>query len=118
MQGGERLVHQHLVDHHLEEQRHEQREQLQEERGDQDFRERLAILDDRRDEPGEIELAILGAKVGALGEQDQAAVPELLEHLARNQRRGGFLRILHKHTLGVGAGDDEVTAVLERSDDR
>ena len=104
VQRGECLVHQHLVDHHLEEQRHEQCEQLQEERGDQDFRERFAVLDDGRDEPGEIEFAVFGAQVGALGEQDQAPVPELLEHLARDQRGGGFARVLDEHAFGIGTG--------------
>ncbi len=37
MQGSEPFVHKHLVDDDLREQRRQQRKQLQEERGDQDF---------------------------------------------------------------------------------
>ena len=48
---------QDLVDDDLEEQRGDQGKQLQEERGDQDFAEQLAVLDDGRDEPAEAEVA-------------------------------------------------------------
>jgi hypothetical protein len=37
-------MHQYLVDHHLEEQRRDQREYLQEKRGDQHFREQMAVF--------------------------------------------------------------------------
>ncbi|MNZ69436.1 hypothetical protein D3C78_877340 [compost metagenome] len=56
VQGAEPPVHQHLVHHHLEEQRGEQREDLQHEGHQQHFAEQLAVLDDGRDEPGEVEL--------------------------------------------------------------
>ena len=49
------LVHQHLVDDQLEEDRRRQREHLQEQRGDDHFGERLAIAQDRRQEPAEAE---------------------------------------------------------------
>ncbi len=39
VEGGKALVHQHLVHHHLKEQRRHQGEQLQEERGDKRPRE-------------------------------------------------------------------------------
>ena len=41
-------VHQHLVDHDLEEQRRDQREELQEERGHQHLAQQPAVLVDRR----------------------------------------------------------------------
>ena len=50
-------MHQHLVDHHLEEQRRDEREELQEERGDQHLAEQPAILVDRAQEPGDVESA-------------------------------------------------------------
>jgi hypothetical protein len=40
-------VHEHLVDHDLEEERRDQGEDLQEERGDQDFAQQAAVLIDR-----------------------------------------------------------------------
>ena len=50
-------MHQHLVDDDLEEQRRDQREQLQEERGDQHLAEQMAIFVDRAEEPGDVEAA-------------------------------------------------------------
>ena len=47
---GEAAMHQHLVDHDLEEQRRDQREQLQEERGDQHLAQQMAVFVDRADE--------------------------------------------------------------------
>ena len=59
-------MHEHLVDDHLEEQRRDEGEELQEERGDQHFAEKAAILVDRAEEPADIETA---------GEIDQAGAP-------------------------------------------
>ena len=53
---GEAPVHQHLVHHDLEEQRADQRKQLQEQRHDEHFAEQLAVLDEAGDEPAEVEL--------------------------------------------------------------
>ena len=54
---GQRAVHQHLVDHDLEEQWRDQRKQLEEERGGQHLAEQPPVFADRADEPGDIELA-------------------------------------------------------------
>src|SRR5262245_201197 len=48
-------VHQHLVDDHLEEQRRDEREQLQEERRDQHLAQEMAIFVDRAKKPGDVE---------------------------------------------------------------
>ncbi len=50
-------MHQHLVDHDLEEQRRDQREELQEERGDQHFAQQTAVFVDRAQKPGDVEPA-------------------------------------------------------------
>jgi hypothetical protein len=47
IEGGQRPVHQHLVDHYLEKERRNQSEQLQEERCDQHLAEQVAIFMDR-----------------------------------------------------------------------
>src|SRR5262249_61580290 len=52
LEGAHAPVHQHLVDHDLEEQRADQREDLKKQRGYQDFGEQTAILVDGAQEPG------------------------------------------------------------------
>ena len=54
---GETAVHEHLVDDDLEEQRGDEREQLQKERREQHFRKIAPVLKNKRREPGEVELA-------------------------------------------------------------
>jgi hypothetical protein len=68
-------MHQHLVHHHLEEQRRDQGEQLQHEGDQQHFAQQLAVLDHGGDEPGEVELGQFAGQGGARGEQDQLAAP-------------------------------------------
>jgi hypothetical protein len=46
VEGAERTVHQHLVDDHLEEQRRDERKQLQEERRNQDFPQQPPVFVD------------------------------------------------------------------------
>ena len=50
-------VHQHLIDDHLEEQRRDERKQLQEERGDQHLAQEMPIFVDRPQKPGDVEPA-------------------------------------------------------------
>ena len=69
-------VHQHLVDDHLEEQRRDQGEQLQEERGDQHLAQKMAIFVDRSQKPGDVEPAGDVGQSGPAGHQDQPAVPD------------------------------------------
>ena len=69
MERREALVDEHLVDDDLGEQRRQQGKELQEERRDQHLTEKLSVLDDRGDEPGEIELQILQTQIGSLGEE-------------------------------------------------
>jgi hypothetical protein len=56
IQCGEAVMDQHLVHHHLIEQRRHQGEQLDKERDGENFYQQLAVLHHRRHEPTEIEL--------------------------------------------------------------
>ncbi len=56
VQRREPAVHQHLVHHHLEEQRRNQREEIEHEGNQQHLAKKLAVFDDGGNEPGEIEL--------------------------------------------------------------
>ena len=58
LQRRQAAVHQHLVDDHLEEQRRDQREELQEERGDEHLAEEASIFVDRPEKPGDAESAV------------------------------------------------------------
>ena len=75
-------MHQNLVDHHLKEQRRDQREYLQEERRDQHLDQQTAVFVHRLQEPGHVEPPRQLAKPGAAGHQDQLAAPFRLERLA------------------------------------
>jgi hypothetical protein len=66
-------VHQHLVHHHLEEQRADQGEQLQQEADQQHLAQQLAVFDQAGDEPGEVKLGQFTGQAGAAGDQDQLA---------------------------------------------
>src|SRR6266853_6729926 len=50
-------MHQHLVDDDLEEQRRDQRKQLQEERRQQHLAEQMPVFVDRAEEPADVEAA-------------------------------------------------------------
>jgi hypothetical protein len=52
---------------------------LQDEGDQQHFAQQLAVLDHRRNEPGEVELRQFAGQRGARGEQDQFAAPARLE---------------------------------------
>ncbi len=89
-------MHQHLVDDHLEEQRRDQGEQLQEERRDQHFAQEAAIFVDRAQEPGDVEAAGDVRQAGPARHQDQPAVPDRGEARPASSGRAGRLRRLHQ----------------------
>ena len=68
-------MHQHLIHDDLEEQRGDEREQVEHERHQQHFTEQLAVFDDGGNEPGEVELRHLADRRGARGEEDELASP-------------------------------------------
>jgi hypothetical protein len=76
---GHAAMDQYLVHHHLEKQRRDQGEELQDEGNQQHFAEQLAIFDYRGDEPAEVELRQIAGERGARGKQDQLAAPARFE---------------------------------------
>ena len=107
VQGGEPLVHQHLVDDHLEEQRGGQGEELQEKGDQQHLPQQPAVFDDGRNEPGEVEFAILGREPGPFGEQQQFAAPDGFELLPAQQHRPLLGRVVYQHPVGIGFCDQQ-----------
>ena len=105
-------MHEDLVHHHLEEQRREQGEELQDEGDEQDFAEQLAVLDDGRDEPTEVEAREFAGERGARGEQDQIATPAGGKVRGGEDLRAGAAGFLDQHLAGVDAGEDEVVALV------
>src|SRR5690606_29052447 len=72
MQRGKTLMHDHLVHHHLEKQRCDQCEQLQEKTGDQHFTKKPFVFQQCRNEPADVELlAQAFAEAATTGKQQQ-----------------------------------------------
>ncbi len=69
-------MHEHLVDDHLEEQRRDDGKDLKEERRDQHFAEKAAILVDCADKPADIEAPGEIGQGRAPGHQDDVTVPD------------------------------------------
>jgi hypothetical protein len=61
--------------HHLKEQRADQAEELQHEGDQQHFAQQLAVFDQGRNEPGEVELGELSGLAGTAADQDELAGP-------------------------------------------
>ena len=104
-------VHQHLVDHDLEEQRRDQRQDLEKQRGDQHLAEQAAVLDRGLDEPGDVEPPRQIGQAGAPGEQHEAPVPLGLELAAADDQRLTRERILDQRAAVGDLRKDEEAAV-------
>ena len=117
MERGEAFVDEHLVDDDLREQRRQQGKELQEERGDQHLAQKRAVLDDRRNEPGEIELQILQTQVSPLGKEQELPAPGRFELLAREHERTRLDRILNEDLLPFELREHDIAAIrsLRRS---
>jgi hypothetical protein len=90
----------------------DQGEDLQHEGDQQHFAEQFAVLDHRRDEPGEVELRQFAGQRGARGEQDQFAAPARFE-LGQRQHLGALgARVLDQDFLLIDAGEDDEAAVF------
>ena len=87
VKGRQATVHQHLVHHHLKEQRTDQGEQLQEQADGEHFADQAAVLDEAGDEPAEIELRQFASERGAAGDQNQLTGPLGGEDVDRLDRR-------------------------------
>jgi hypothetical protein len=109
-------VDQHLVDHDLEEQRRDQREDLEEERGDQHFREQRPVAHDGRNEPADAELAVIVGQRRPPGQQDQLAAPGLLELGAVYRERARLCWVLDQHLVACHLGQHEEAAVAAPGD--
>ena len=84
-EGRDAAMDQHLVDDDLEEKRRQQREDLDEERGQQDLAERPAIAPDRREEPAEAEATAKLVERRAARQQNDSAGPERDEIVAAEE---------------------------------
>jgi hypothetical protein len=112
LQRRQAAVHQHLVDDHLEEQRRDQREELQEERGDEHLAEEASIFVDRPEKPGDAESACDVGQAGPAGHQDQPAVPDRQELGPRHQGRPGP-RWLYQDLAPARLGQQQEPAVAQ-----
>ena len=118
VQRGEAAVHQHLVHHHLEEQRRHQREALDDEGHQEYLEQQLAVAHHRRDEPAEIELGQRAGDRGARGHQDQLAGPGPLQLVQRQLVGAAATRILDQRLAGIDARQDEEIAFAVTTDGR
>ena len=99
------LVDEHLVDDELEEDRRRQREELHEQRGDHHLRQRLAVAQQRGQEPAEAE---------GVGIDAGAAEPAGDEHDLAGARGPGLLQ---RHVAGDAAdGIDDAHPALGGAD--
>src|SRR5262245_48424157 len=80
-------MYEHLVDDDLEEHRRDQREHLQEERGDEYLAEEVAVFVNGTEKPGDVEPAREIEQACAPRHQDQTPVPDRLQFLPRHERR-------------------------------
>ena len=79
------LVAQHLVDHHLEEQRRHEGEELDEERGQQHVGQRSAVAPDRGQEPAEAEALRVVADAPDPAADEQQLRLDLAQELRRRE---------------------------------
>ena len=116
-QGRVALVHQHLVDDQLREDRHAHAEQLQHDGGDRDVAEGLALAQDLGDEPAQSERLVLVEQLVLALEQHQLAGPAAQEIglLDQTDLAAAGQRVEHGQPRAVvarlHAGDDDRAAV-------
>jgi hypothetical protein len=118
IQGGDAFMHQNLIDHHLEENRRQQGEQLDEKRRGQNFQQKTAILDDGRDKPGNVELTYAFAQPRPPGNQDDFAGPCFEKFSFADYLRRLVGRVVYQNFVIGQAANNEVTAVVMPSDGR
>ncbi|MNF80335.1 hypothetical protein D3C84_625770 [compost metagenome] len=118
IQGGQALMHQHLVHDHLEEQRCHQCEQLQDKGNHHDFAQQLSVFDDGRDEPGEVEARVLPGQCGFGTNQQQPSAPSSLQLVKADHLGSAGARILDQGFSLIQFGDDKKTAVTIRCNRR
>ena len=112
----ERPIDQHLVDDDLEEQRRNQREELEEERGNENLAEQIAVLVDGAEEPADVEAARKIQQRRATCHQHKTAVPDRLELCARHEHRSRRQGILNENLVLAGLAEEEIAAVAQHRD--
>jgi len=80
-------VHQHCVDHHLEEQRRHQPKNVEHEGADEDFAQEMPIFFDGGEEPGDVEGFVQVSEAGTLGDENEGAVPDFFKLFTREEFR-------------------------------
>lgn len=112
------LVHQHLVDDDLTEERGRHGEDLDDEGRDEDFRKNLAVLPDGGAEPQEIErpVGVVQAQPGL--DEDQPAGPDIVEAFFTEEKRSGLARVPKHGALAVETHQDRKAAVFHFQDRR
>jgi len=109
-------MHEHLVDHHLEEQRRYQGEELQEKGGNEYFAEMPAILVNGAQKPGDVEAPRQIGQRGAPCHHYNATVADGLELGLGHQGRARRMRRLNDHLAVAEFSEQQETAVVQRSD--
>src|SRR5216684_6065594 len=116
LQRAHAAMHEHLVDDDLKEQWADQREDLQEERGDQHLGEEVPILVNCAQEPSDVEPARQIRKRCPPSHQNDTAIPYGLELGALHQLRARRERTLHKNlVLGHFSEHDKAAVVQGRN---
>jgi hypothetical protein len=119
MQRRNALVHQHLVDDHLCEQRGRQTEQLNHEGRGQNLAQSLAILPHRRDKPVETEWPVRVIEAQAGLDQYQFTGPYFLKLCLRQALRPDAVRVAEQHLVErLHAQQDRIFAGVELCDGR
>src|SRR6516165_5206123 len=108
----------HLVDHHLEEQRRYQGEKLQEKRGNEYFAEMAPILVNGAEKPSDVETPRHIGQCGAPCHQHDPAVTDCLELSLDHQGGARRMRRLNEHFTVAEFSEQQETAVAQCSDRR
>jgi len=111
-------MHQHLVDHHLEEQRRDQGEQLQEEGSEQHLAEEMAIFVDGAMNQVMSNRRAMSAIAARRGHQDQVAVPDRDELGPAHQGGTRRVRRLNQDLVVGSLGHHHEPAVAQHRDGR
>ncbi len=114
----EAAVHEHLVDHDLEEQGRDQAEELEEEGRDENARQHLAIFVDRPHEPADVEAARQVEQAGPAGHEDHLAVPLRLELRPGDEGGPRLVRGLDDRLVLADLGEIDELAILHDGDAR
>ena len=111
-------MHQHLVDDDLKEQRGDEREDLEEKRGNHHLAEHVTVFMNGAKEPGDVESAREVRQRRPPRHQDEPAIPNGLELGPRHQRGPRRQRGLNEHLVLAHLGEEEKPTVLENRDPR